>query len=186
MFHDPSRLPEGLPVPQDDGACRHLAGSVLPPIALDATGGGTIDLSALVGRSVVYVYPRTGQPGQPLPTGWDAIAGARGCTPESLGFAAAFAQFTQANVRVFGLSSQERSYQEEAVSRLKLPFQLLSDHQLRLARALRLPLFEVDQMILMRRLTLVIRDGIVEHVFYPVFPPDSHALSVLQWLQDQP
>lgn len=185
MFLDLTRLPAGLPVPQDDGACAHLVGLSVPAIALGASGGGSVDLAALDGQSVVYVYPRTGQPGQQLPAGWDAIPGARGCTPESLGFAEAAGQFAQMGVRLFGLSTQKRSDQEEAVSRLQLPFLLLSDHQLRFANALRLPLFAVDQMILIRRLTLVIRDGVVEHVFYPVFPPDTHALTVLHWLKQQ-
>ncbi len=183
MSQDWTRLPEGLPVPQDDGACAHLVGRKVPKIALDSSGGGAVDLADQRGRTVVYVYPRIGQPGQPLPTGWDAIAGARGCTPESLGFAAAAQQFQEANVGLFGLSSQDRPYQTEAALRLKLPFLLLSDHELRFSHALSLPLFAVDGMTLIRRLTLVLKDGVIEHVFYPVFPPDSHAAEVLAWLQ---
>ena len=182
--HDPLILPSGLPVPEDDGATRHLPGRRLPGIALSATDGSAVNLATLLGRTVVYAYPRTGRPGQPLPTGWDAIPGARGCTPQSCGYRDHFTELQRLGVaRVYGLSTQDGDYQREAAERLHLPFALLSDGQFALTEALRLPTFEVDGMRLIRRLTLVIDDGVITHVFYPVFPPDKSAEEVIAWLQ---
>ena len=172
-----------IPAPQDDGAARHLPGLVLPALALPATDGGAVDLSALPGRSVVYAYPRTGRPGIANPAGWDMIPGARGCTPQSCSFRDHAAELAVLGVaRIFGLSTQDTAYQREAAERLHLPFALLSDERLRLARALRLPVFETAGMTLLKRLTLVIDDGRIAHVFYPVFPPDRSAGEILAWL----
>ncbi len=176
-------LPKDLPVPQDDGACDHLAGMKLPPIALQSTGGRRIDLSALKGTTVVYIYPRTGRPDQEVPPGWDAIPGARGCTPQSCAFRDHYQELEHAGAsQVFGLSTQDTEYQREAAERLHLPFELLSDEGLAFARALKLPTFEVAGMRLIRRLTLIARDGKIEKVLYPVFPPDRNAGDVLDWL----
>ena len=176
-------LPKDLPVPQDDGACAHLTGRKLPSLALAATGGKSVDLSALGGRTVVYIYPRTGRPDQELPTGWNAIPGARGCTPQSCAFRDHFEELKRAGAaQVYGLSTQDTAYQREAVERLHLPFEILSDAKLEFARALRLPVFEVDGMKLIKRLTLILRNGAIEKVFYPVFPPDRNAGDVLAWL----
>ncbi|MBX9830150.1 MAG: peroxiredoxin [Xanthobacteraceae bacterium] len=184
-IHDPTVLPENLPVPQDDGAARHLFGMHLPDVALPATDGGTVNLSKLKGRTVVYVYPRTGRPGQALPTGWDAIPGARGCTPQSCGFRDHFAELKRLGVAaLFGLSTQDTAYQREAGERLHLPFAILSDADLKLTRALGLPTFSVDGMTLIRRMAWVIDDDIIAHVFYPVFPPDKSAETVVAWLSD--
>ena len=177
-------LPADLPVPEDDGAARHLPGLRLPHIVLASTSGGQVALDELTGRTIVYVYPRTGVPGEPLPTGWDDIPGARGCTPESCGFRDHHADLLAAGATaVFGLSSQDTGYQREVVDRLHLPFALLSDPRLTLANELGLPVFEVAGMTLYKRLTLVIGDGVIEHAFYPVFPPDGHAAEVLAWLR---
>ena len=176
-------LPKDLPVPQDDGACAHLTGMRLPRLALASTGGRSVDLSALPGRTVVYIYPRTGRPDQELPTGWNAIPGARGCTPQSCAFRDHYQELQRAGAaQVYGLSTQDGAYQREAVERLHLPFELLSDEKLAFARALKLPTFEVDGMTLIRRITLILRDGAVEKLFYPVFPPDRNAGDVLAWL----
>jgi peroxiredoxin len=183
-LHDPQVLPANLPVPQDDGAARHLTGMTLPDIALAATDGAQINLSKLKGRAVVYVYPRTGRPGQALPTGWDAIPGARGCTPQSCGFRDHFAELKQLNVAtVYGLSTQDGAYQREVAERLHLPFAILSDAKLELTRALKLPTFEVDGMTLIKRMAWVIDVGVMTKVFYPVFPPDQSADEVLRWLR---
>jgi peroxiredoxin len=182
--HDPTVLPDDLPAPHDDGAARHLAGASLPGIALPATDGAQVDLAKLAGRTVVYVYPRTGRPGQALPTGWNEIPGARGCTPQSCSFRDHFAQLKRLGVaRLFGLSTQDLDYQREAVERLHLPFAILSDSDLKLTHALRLPTFQVDGMTLIRRMAWVIDDGVIVHVFYPVFPPDKSAEEVVAWLQ---
>jgi peroxiredoxin len=176
-------LPADLPVPVDDGACDHLSGMRLPSLALLATDGSMVDLSRLPGRSVVYVYPRTGRPDQPLPTGWDGIPGARGCTPQSCAYRDLAAELGALGARVFGLSTQDTAYQREAAARLHLPFLLLSDERLELTTALSLPTFEVDGMTLIKRLTLIIDDGAIETVFYPVFPPDADAANVATWLR---
>ena len=182
--HNPLILPENLPAPQDDGAARHLIGMQLPDIALPATNGSSVNLSSLNGRTVVYAYPRTGVPGQALPEGWDAMPGARGCTPQSCGFRDHFADLRQTGVdHLYGLSVQDTAYQCEAATRLHLPFALLSDQKFALTNALRLPTFEIAGMELLKRLTLVIDDGRVTHVFYPVFPPDKSAEVTLGWLR---
>jgi peroxiredoxin len=182
--HDPNILPADLPVPEDDGAAHHLAGMQLPEVALQATDGTQVDLARLAGRTVVYIYPRTGRPGVALPDGWDAIPGARGCTPQSCSFRDHFAELKALGVaHLFGLSTQDTDYQREAVDRLHLPFAVLSDAGLRLTRALRLPIFEVAGMVLLKRMVLVIDDGVIVKAFYPVFPPDESATVVAGWLR---
>lgn len=172
-----------LPAPTDDGAARHLAGARIASVPLKATSGETVDLSAIPGRVVVYAYPRTGRPGIENPDGWDLIPGARGCTPQTCSFRDRFAELTALGVaRLFGLSTQDHDYQREAAERLHLPFPLLSDVELRLTRAMSLPTFEVAGMTLLKRFTLVLSAGAIEHVFYPVFPPDRSAGEVVEWL----
>jgi peroxiredoxin len=182
--HDWTRLPDDLPAPEDDGACDHLVGMRMPALALPSTTGGLVDLSDLPGpRTVIYAYPRTGRPGEALPTGWDAIPGARGCTPQTCAFRDHQGELRAEGAAVFGLSTQDTDYQREMAERLHLPFAILSDADLAFTHALRLPTFEVDGMTLIKRLTLIVRDGAIEHVLYPVFPPDRSALDVLAWLQ---
>ena len=182
--HNPNILPPDLPVPEDDGAARHLAGMRMPSVALAATDGTQVDLAKLAGRTVVYIYPRTGRPGVALPEGWDAIPGARGCTPQSCSFRDHFAELRGLGVaHLFGLSTQDTGYQHEAVERLHLPFAILSDAELRLTRALGLPTFVVAGMTLLKRMVLIIDDGAIAKVFYPVFPPDESAAVVVSWLR---
>jgi peroxiredoxin len=181
---NPYELPNDLPVPEDDGAADHLPGMRLPPVSLAATSGEVVDLSTLAGRTVVYCYPMTGRPDRSLPTGWDEIPGARGCTPQSCSFRDHHAELRALGASGFGLSTQDTDYQSEAATRLHLPFALLSDADLAFARALGLPTFEVDGMVLLKRLTLVIDEGWIEKVFYPVFPPDRSAEEVVEWLED--
>lgn len=174
-------LPSGLPIPEDDGAADHLPGRAMPPLVLPSTDGHDVDLSS-TGPCVLYIYPMTGQPGVALPDGWDAIPGARGCTPQSCGFRDHHAQLQALGYGVFGLSTQSSNYQREARDRLQLPFQLLSDSGLALKRALNLPTFQVAGMELFKRLTLVVSRGRISKVFYPVFPPDQNAGEVLAWI----
>jgi peroxiredoxin len=174
-------LPSDLPVPLDDGACDHLTGMALPSLPLPSTAGGLVDLSVLPGRTVVYCYPRTGHPDVQVPAGWNAIPGARGCTPQSCAFRDHYGELQALHADVYGLSTQTTDYQREAVTRLHLPFALLSDAALAFAPALRLPTFDFDGMTLIKRLTLIVRDGQIEKVFYPVFPPDANAVEVVAW-----
>jgi len=184
ILHNPLDLPDDLPVPVDDGAARHLAGLALPDVTLTATDGAGINLARLPGRTVVYIYPRTGRPGQALPTGWNGIPGARGCTPQSCSFRDHFDELRSLGVRqLYGLSTQDSDYQREAAERLHLPFAILSDAEFALQRALRLPTFEVDGMVLLKRIALVIDNGRIAKVFYPVFPPDRSAAEVIEWLR---
>ncbi len=183
-LHDPTFLPPDIPVPQNDGAARHLAGMKLPDIALAATSGPAVNLSKLKGRTVLYVYPRTGVPGVDAPPGWDDIPGARGCTPQSCGFRDHFAELKALGIAgVYGLSTQDTGYQREAVERLHLPFPILSDADLKLARAIDLPTFSTSGMTLFKRMALVIDDGAIVKAFYPVFPPDKNAQEVVAWLR---
>lgn len=185
-YHNPLVLPDDLPVPADDGAARHLAGARLPEIALPATDGSRVVLAALPGRTVVYVYPRTGQPGVPAPDGWDDIPGARGCTPQSCGFRDHFDDLKRLGVTaLYGLSTQDTAYQREAVVRLHLPFAILSDAELRLTQALKLPTFTTAGMTLLKRMAWVIEDGVIVRALYPVFPPDQSAEQVIDWLRSR-
>jgi peroxiredoxin len=182
---DLSALPAGLPRPFDDGGAAHLAGLPVPHIAFPSTAGVLVSPSEFESTTVLYLYPMTGRPGVALPNGWDSIPGARGCTPEACGFRDHYSDLKAAGATVYGLSSQPSDEQKEAAARLRLPFPLLSDERLRMADALRLPTLEVDGRRLFKRLTLIVRRASIEHVFYPVFPPDQHAREVLDWLQER-
>ena len=183
--HDPTFLPPDIPVPQDDGGARHLPGMKLPDLALPATSGGAVNLARLAGRTVLYLYPRTGVPGVDLPPGWNDIPGARGCTPQSCGFRDRFAELKGLGVsHLFGLSTQDTDYQREAAERLHLPFAILSDAGLAFTRAMKLPTFIVAGMTLLKRMALVVDEGIVGKAFYPVFPPDQNAAEVVAWLRE--
>jgi peroxiredoxin len=180
-------LPPNLPVPEDDGGASHLKGLVLPGISLRSTAGGFVDLSQTGAlRTVVYCYPMTGAPGKALPEGWDLIPGARGCTPQTCGFRDRFDEFSSLGTRVYGLSTQTTEYQTEMAQRLKIPFAVLSDAQYQFCDALRLPAFEVEGVRLLKRLTLILRAGKIEEVFYPVFPPNESAQQTLDWLRENP
>ena len=181
---DYMQLPEDLPVPVDDGRADHLRGMTMPSVALAATDGREVDLSDLgEGLTVIYIYPMTGTPGVALPDGWDEIPGARGCTPETCAFRDHFTELRQAGAAaVYGLSTQDTATQRELAERLSLPFPLLADPELRLGAALELPSFEAGGATRYSRLTLIVSDGRIEHVFYPIFPPTTHAAEVLDWL----
>ena len=177
-------LPADLPSPIDDGAAQHLPGVAMPGIILPSTKGRAVDLSPLrASRTVIYCYPMTGVPGKPLPEGWDMIPGARGCTPQACSFRDHYQELAEMGAEVYGLSTQTTEYQREMAERLHLPFEILSDVEFKLVDALRLPTFEVEGVRLVKRLTLVVRHGRIEHVFYPVFPPNESAGEVVGWLK---
>lgn len=174
-----------IPAPEDDGAATHLKGAIIPSVTLEATDGNSVDLAALNGRTVVFAYPRTGEPGKPaLVDDWDMIPGARGCTPQTCSFRDLFADLRAAGAdHVYGLSSQDGAYQREMAQRLHLPFAVLSDAKLALTRALALPTMQVSGVTLIKRLAMIVDDGRIAHVFYPVFPPDRNGPDVLAWLK---
>jgi peroxiredoxin len=182
---DPFSLPPDLPAPIDDDAAQHLPGTAVPSTELPSTDGTLVNLAQLgSGRSVIYVYSLTGRPGVDPPAGWDQIPGARGCAPQACDFRDHHQQLRDAGATaVYGFSSQDGDYQREAVERLHLPFAMLSDPQHRVVAALQLPTFEADGRVLYKRLTVIIKTAIIEHVFYPVFPPNTHAFTVLRWLE---
>ncbi len=174
-----------IPAPRDDGGAAHLTGLAVPPVILPATSGDAIDLSLLSGLTVLYIYPMTGRPDRQLPDDWDVTPGARGCTPQSCAYRDHFADLKARGVaHLFGLSTQDTAWQAEAATRLHLPYPLLSDAALTLTRTLNLPTFQSEDMTLLKRCTLILRDGIIQHVQYPVFPPDQDAARVIAWLDD--
>ena len=175
-------LPKDLPKPEDDGACDHLLNTNLPAIKLNTTNGEVIDFSTMKDRVVIYLYPMTGLPDKALPEGWDEIPGARGCTPQSCSFRDHYSELKELNTSVYGLSTQNTEYQKEAANRLHLPFPLVSDKNLEFIRSLNIPTLEADGMVLSKRVTLVASNGIIEKVFYPVFPPDENANQVIAYL----
>lgn len=175
-----------IPIPPDDGAADHLVGMTLPDICLGATNGAAIRLSILNGLTVIYAYPMTGRPDRALPDGWDQIPGARGCTPQSCAFRDHASDLSKLGVHtIYGLSTQPSDYQREVKERLHLPFDMLSDANLELANFLNLPRMDVDGQILLRRLTMIVENGRIEKVFYPVFPPDRNAHDVMDYLCDR-
>ena len=175
-------LPKELPIPVDDGACKHLVGMNLPSILLKSTSGNWVDLSQQKGITVIYCYPRMGMPDKEPLNGWNLIPGARGCTPQSCAFRDRYSDYKKSNIIIFGLSVQDTEYQKEAVDRLHLPFDILSDEQLLFVNALNLPTFQVEGMIFIKRLTLAVEDGVIKKVFYPIFPADKNPEEVLKWL----
>jgi len=179
------QTPDNLPVPIDDGAANHLIGMQLPSIALQSTHLQDVNLSLCKAWMVIYCYPMTGVPGVPLPDNWDQIPGARGCTPQSNAYKEVHPQFRDLGVQIFGVSTQSTDYQNELAERLQLPFAILSDQSLRFQRALNLPTFESEKQVLLKRLTLIVNDGVVHAVHYPVFPSDADALWALAYLKSQ-
>ena len=188
---DLHQLPDGLPVPVDDGACDHLPGAQVPSVRLASTAGRVVDLAEVAERpAVLFLYPRTGEPGKAAGPEWDAIPGARGCTPQSCGFRDLHREFVALGVAVFGVSTQHTGYQSEFVERNHVPFELLSDRDLALTCALRLPTFEYavergGPTTLIRRMAWYVERGSIEKIWYPVFPPDRNAQMVLEWLGER-
>ena len=178
-----TELPPNLPAPVDDGAADHLPGLAIPEVALRSTNGEFVDISSLAAdRCVLFIYPRMGRPGEELPPGWDSTPGARGCTPQSCAFRDRHDAFRDMGYAIAGVSSQSPEDQAEAVERLHLPFQLLSDPDLELAARIDLPKFEIAGLRLYKRTTLVVEQGTIAKVLYPVFPPQHNAEEVLKWL----
>ncbi|MDZ4723908.1 MAG: peroxiredoxin [candidate division Zixibacteria bacterium] len=184
--HNPNQLPDNFPIPEDDGAADHLQGKGMPSILLSSTAGQAVNIAEISKTlTVFFFYPRTGVPGVEPTVGWDLIPGARGCTPQSCGFRDAYQDFSELQAQVFGVSAQPTSYQKEFADRSKLPFELLSDNDLELTDSLELPTFYAGGARLISRLSLVVKNGIIEKVFYPVFPPDKNAVDVLEYLKSR-
>jgi peroxiredoxin len=177
-----TELPQNLPAPLDDGASSHLLGKSLPNVTLHSTSDRQVNISHIRGKVVFYCYPMTGQPDIKLPNGWDLIPGARGCTPQSCSFRDHYQELQALGTQVYGVSTQTFSAQIEAVERLHLPFELLSDANFELTTSLQLPTFQVENKRLIKRLTLIAQEGKIVKVFYPVFPPDKNAQDVIEWL----
>ena len=178
-----NELPQGLPEPKDDGAADHLQSCSIPDFILPSTNGDHVPMGKLQGLVVFYIYPMTGRPDSPLPENCDDIPGARGCTPQSCSFRDHYTELQKLNAEVFGVSTQSTDYQLEAKQRLHLPFEMLSDEALNLKKYLRLPTFIVAEMELYKRITLIACNGVIEKVFYPIFPPGENADHVLNWLR---
>jgi peroxiredoxin len=178
------RLPDNLPVPEDDGACDHLQGMLFPSLSLESTNG-SITLSELAETSVVYIYPRSSADSVD-PEGWDAIPGARGCSPQGCAFRDHQAELLALGASVFGLSTQKVPYLKAEAERLHLPFPLISDSNLQLKEILNIPLLEmqINDVSFYKRITLIIKQGYIKKVFYPVFPPDGNAVEVIAWLKN--
>jgi peroxiredoxin len=181
---DINKLPENLPVPEDDGGSSHLIGTKIATIELRSTNGLNVDLGSIKGKVVIYCYPMTGRPDVPLPDGWDEIPGARGCTPQSCSYRDHYKEFQELGVEVYGLSTQTTAYQKEMVDRLSLPFNVLSDSQMELTQSINLPTFVVTGMVLLKRLTMVVEDSMIKSVHYPIFPSDSDPDWVLGYLEN--
>lgn len=183
-----TELPPGLPVPQDDGAAAHLLGLPAPRVSLPSSSGTPVRLDELgAGRTVLFVYPMTGRSDLALPDGWDEIPGARGCTSEACDFSDHHGDLLDAGAaRLFGVAARDLDYQKEAADRLRLPYPLLADAGRELAVEPGLPTFQAGDLTLYKRLTLVLRDDVIEHVFYPIFPPNRHAGEVVRWLRANP
>jgi peroxiredoxin len=180
--HDPYVLPEGLPVPVDDGAADHLPGMRIPEVVLPSSVGDVALADLAAERFVLYVYPQTGPPDKPVPMGWDEVPGARGCTPQSCSFRDHADQLAAFGARVAGVSSQPVAEQQEFAARTRMPFPIISDQQFILAATLSFPTFEFNEGRFYKRLTLIAEQGIIAKVFYPVFPADRNAIEVLNWL----
>ena len=180
---DYTELPSNLPVPQDDGASSHLLGKSLPDVILLSTSGKQVNLSHIRDLAVLFCYPMIGQPGVELPNGWDLIPGARGCTPQSCSFRDRHQDLQKLNVQVYGVSTQKSSTQLEAVKRLHLPYELLSDADFQLTTLLQLPTFGVEHQRFIKRLTLIVRDSEIVKVFYPIFPPERNVIDVIEWFK---
>jgi peroxiredoxin len=179
-----SQLPVDLPIPQDDGAANHLVGMRLPKMLLDSTTGKQLNLGEIPGRLVIYCYPMTGQPNVALPDGWDQIPGARGCTPQSCSFRDHYQELMALGAEVVGLSVQSTEYQQEMADRLHLPFPVVSDLHYQFQRELQLPTFVAAGMTLLKRITLITNDGMIEAVHYPIFPSDSDPAWVINYLKN--
>jgi len=180
-------FPSSLPIPTDDGGCKHITSSLpyaLSSISLPTTSNDKIDLSSLSSLTILFCYPRTGAPGETIPDEWNSIPGARGCTPQACSFRDLYSDLQKLGVAaVYGVSTQDSQYQAEVKERIKLPFELLSDEKLGFQQAMKLPTIEWQGKTLIKRLTLAIENGKVIKVWYPVFPPDKSAAAVMEWLE---
>jgi peroxiredoxin/GNAT superfamily N-acetyltransferase len=202
LRHDPTTLPADLPVPTNDGAAAHLLHAHIPPVVLEASQGDRVNLREFTQTpAVLFFYPRTGVPGEPPGAGfsgesWDSIPGARGCTPQSCSFRDTARDFASLGVRIAGIATNTAEHQREFASRMHITYPLLSDSALALTRAMRLPTFEFPDLpaapgrgpmptTMIRRMAWYVERGVIRRVWYPVFPPDQNAATVLAWLRSR-
>lgn len=178
-----NKLPDDLPVPVDDGACNHLLGTRLPSVMLTDISGSSIDIGSIEGIVAIFFYPMVGRPDSPPMTGWNDIPGARGCTPQSCSYRDNYSRFEKPGIKLFGISSQPLVDQKEAHQRLKLPFELLNDSEFVLTKLMGLPTFEYKKMTYIKRITIIVENGIIKKTFYPVFPPDENVIDVIKWIE---
>jgi peroxiredoxin (alkyl hydroperoxide reductase subunit C) len=173
-----------IPEPKLDFNLEHLNQLIIPDLKLNSTDDTTVSLSNLKGITVIYVYPMTGVPGKELPEGWDEIPGARGCTPQSCSFRDNFSKLKKLGVNnIFGLSTQSTEYQKELATRLHLPYPILSDEKLEFSKNLKLPMFKVLKMNLLKRITLILKDNKIIKYFYPIFPPTKNIEDVINFFE---
>jgi len=173
-----------IPEPKLDFNLEHLNQLIIPDLKLNSTDDTTVSLSNLKGITVIYVYPMTGVPGKELPEGWDEIPGARGCTPQSCSFRDNFSKLKKLGVNnIFGLSTQSTEYQKELATRLHLPYTILSDEKLEFSKKLKLPMFKVLKMNLLKRITLILKDNKIIKYFYPIFPPTKNIEDVINFFE---
>lgn len=146
-----------------------LQGTRIPVLTLPAHLGGDLDVvDQTAAATVLFCYPATGTPA-PLPENWNTIPGAVGCTLENRLFRDAHPQFQACDVAVRGISTQRPDEQAAFARAEDIPFPLLSDMDLHLAAALRLPTFHAGQGLRLKRAILVAdRNRIIHQAIFPV------------------
>lgn len=149
-----------------------LVGKRVPAIGLPAHGGELTE--AVPARwTVLYAFPGAFAPtGSPLPPDWGDIPGAAGCTLESVTYRDRYADFERADVVVHGVSTQRPDQLRAFAEHVRLPFPLLSDEDLALTAALRLPTFRAHGVDRLKRMTMIVDPArTIRAVQFPVTDP---------------
>lgn len=185
MTEEFTKLPDNLPAPHDDGEANHLLKMHIPGIVLPSTVKDSLDISKIDARyTILYFFPTMKVPGSPLPADWSNIPGARGCTPQNIAFNEHGADFQRYDAVSIGVSTQsiDELIQLSALRSFSQP--LVSDSDLEFQQKLGVPTFQIEENTFYKRLTLIIQESKIIKVFYPVFPPDTHVLKILEWLEN--